>query len=115
MWRVRPVGGRLTLLRCARPFWRTTRCCRSSIEAYDGFLFSHTGDGVVAAFASPRSAVDAAVASQRALALPVRMGVATGEAELRDGDYFGTALCATRRQVYREVVRDRLCWAVAAA
>ena len=26
------------------------------------------------------------------LALPVRMGLATGEAELRDGDYFGTVL-----------------------
>ena len=65
---------------------------RSSIEAHDGFLFRHTGDGVVAAFASPRSAVDAAVAAQRALELPVRMGIATGEAELRDGDYFGTVL-----------------------
>jgi class 3 adenylate cyclase len=65
---------------------------RSSIEAPDGFLFSHTGDGVAAAFASPRSAVDAAVAAQRALELPVRMGIATGEAELRDGDYFGTVL-----------------------
>jgi class 3 adenylate cyclase len=65
---------------------------RSSIEAHDGFLFSHTGDGVVAAFALPRSAVDAAVAAQRALELPVRMGLATGEAELRDGDYFGTVL-----------------------
>src|SRR5258705_6247493 len=31
-------------------------------------------------------------ASQRALELPVRMGLATGEAELRDGDYFGTVL-----------------------
>jgi class 3 adenylate cyclase len=47
---------------------------------------------VAAAFASPRSAVDAAVAAQRALGLPVRMGIATGEAELRDGDYFGTVL-----------------------
>ena len=65
---------------------------RTAIEAHDGFLFSHTGDGVVAAFASPRSAVDAAVAAQRALELPVRMGLATGEAELRDGDYFGTVL-----------------------
>jgi hypothetical protein len=55
-------------------------------------LFSHTGDGVVAAFASPRSAVDAAVAAQRALELPVRMGIATGEAELREADYFGTVL-----------------------
>ena len=65
---------------------------RTAIEAHDGFLFSHTGDGVVAAFASPMSAVDAAVAAQRALELPVRMGIATGEAELRDGDYFGTVL-----------------------
>ena len=44
------------------------------------------------AFASPRSAVDAAVAAQRELQLPVRMGLATGEAELRDSDYFGTVL-----------------------
>ena len=65
---------------------------RTAIEAHDGFLFSHTGDGVVAAFASPKCAVDAAVAAQRALELPVRMGMATGEAELRDGDYFGTVL-----------------------
>jgi predicted ATPase/class 3 adenylate cyclase len=65
---------------------------QTAIEAHGGFLFSHTGDGVVAAFASPRSAVDAAVAAQRALGLPVRMGLATGEAELRDGDYFGTVL-----------------------
>src|SRR6476661_7186644 len=47
---------------------------------------------VCAAFASPRSTVDAAVAAQQALELPVRMGIATGEAELRDGDYFGTVL-----------------------
>ena len=65
---------------------------RTAIEAHEGFLFSHTGDGVVAAFASPRSPVDAAVAAQRKLVLPVRMGIATGEAELRDGDYFGTVL-----------------------
>jgi predicted ATPase/class 3 adenylate cyclase len=65
---------------------------RTAIETHDGFLFSHSGDGVAAAFASPRSAVDASVAAQRELELPVRMGLATGEAELRDGDYFGTAL-----------------------
>jgi hypothetical protein len=55
-------------------------------------VFKHTGDGVCAAFASPRSAVDAAVAAQRALELPVRMGIATGRAEMRDGDYFGAVL-----------------------
>jgi predicted ATPase len=65
---------------------------RSAIEVNGGWLFKHTGDGVVAAFASPKSAVDAAVAAQRALELPVRMGLATGEAELRDEDYFGAVL-----------------------
>jgi len=65
---------------------------RGAIEGHGGWLFKHTGDGVCAAFASPRSAVDAAVAAQRALELPVRMGIATGEAELREGDYFGAVL-----------------------
>ena len=65
---------------------------RSAIEGHGGFLFKHTGDGVCAAFSSPRSAVDAAVAAQLRLQLPVRMGIATGEAELRAGDYFGTVL-----------------------
>ena len=65
---------------------------RTAIEANDGVVFSHTGDGMVAAFASPQSAVDAAIDAQRELQLPVRMGIATGEAELRDGDYFGTVL-----------------------
>src|SRR5262249_41369348 len=35
---------------------------------------------------------NAAIDAQRELQLPVRMGLATGEAELRDGDYFGTVL-----------------------
>ena len=62
------------------------------IEAHGGWLFKHTGDGVCTAFASPASAVDAAAAAQRALVLPVRTGLATGEAELRDRDYFGAVL-----------------------
>ena len=65
---------------------------RDAVETHGGFLFKHTGDGVCAAFNSPKSAVDAAVAAQRELELPVRMGLATGEAELRDGDYFGAVL-----------------------
>src|SRR5258705_8832944 len=72
---------------------------RTAIETHGGYLFSHTGDGVVAAFASPKCAVDAAVAAQRALELPVRMGLATGEAELRDADYFGTVLNRAARVV----------------
>ncbi|OBH40492.1 ATP-binding protein [Mycobacterium mantenii] len=65
---------------------------RSAIETHGGLLFKHTGDGVCAAFSSPKAAMEAAVAAQLALELPVRMGLATGEAELRDGDYFGAVL-----------------------
>jgi predicted ATPase len=65
---------------------------RGAIEAHGGLLFKHTGDGVCAAFSSPKSAVDAAVDAQRRLELPVRMGLATGEAEPREGDYFGAVL-----------------------
>jgi predicted ATPase len=58
---------------------------REVIDNHGGSLFKHTGDGVCAAFDSPRSAVDAAVAAQRQLQLPVRMGIATGEAERHGG------------------------------
>ena len=78
--------------RCGSALAAHDEVLRAAIETHGGYFFSHTGDGVVAAFASPRSAVDAAVAAQRALELPVRMGLATGEAELRDGDYFGAVL-----------------------
>ena len=64
---------------------------RAAIEGHGGFLFKHTGDGVCAAFSSPRAGVDAAIAAQRKLELPVRMGIATGEAELRAGEYFGAS------------------------
>ena len=60
-----------------------------------------TGDGAHAAFVTASDAVDAAIAAQLALGaatwgatgpLLVRMGIHTGAAELRDGDYYGTAL-----------------------
>lgn len=53
---------------------------RRAIEAHGGQVFKHTGDGVCAVFASPPAAADAAVSAQRELGLPVRMGLATGEA-----------------------------------
>jgi predicted ATPase/class 3 adenylate cyclase len=73
------------------------RLLRDTVEAHGGQVFNYTGDGMSAVFTSPRAAVDAAVAAQRALELPVRMGIATGEAELRGGDYFGTVLNRTAR------------------
>lgn len=81
---------------------------RAALEAHDevmrraiieqgGILFKHTGDGVCAVFRSPGAAVHAAVSAQLALNLPVRMGISTGEAELRGDDYFGPVLNRTAR------------------
>jgi class 3 adenylate cyclase len=64
------------------------RVLRSAVESHGGWLFKHTGDGVCAAFGSPRRAIDAAIAAQRQLAIAVRMGIASGEAYETDGDYF---------------------------
>ena len=38
-----------------------------AVASHDGFMFKHTGDGMCASFASPRAAVTAAAAIQRAL------------------------------------------------
>jgi predicted ATPase/class 3 adenylate cyclase len=74
---------------------------RAAIEAHDGYVVKTTGDGIHAAFASAAAAIEAARTAQRALvveawsgvgSLRVRMGIHSGEAELRDGDYYGTAL-----------------------
>jgi predicted ATPase/tetratricopeptide (TPR) repeat protein len=65
---------------------------RSVIDTHAGWMFKHTGDGVCAAFSSADDAIAAAVAAQRRLELPVRMGIATGTVDLRGDDYFGPAL-----------------------
>ncbi|MEX0663732.1 MAG: adenylate/guanylate cyclase domain-containing protein [Acidimicrobiia bacterium] len=72
---------------------------RAAVEACEGHVVKTTGDGVHAAFADPVHAIDAAIAGQRALdeavidpPLRVRMGIHTGPAEPRDGDYYGSAV-----------------------
>jgi predicted ATPase/class 3 adenylate cyclase len=71
---------------------------RAVIQRHGGFVFSTGGDGVAAAFRAAGDAGAAAVGAQRALLaepwvapveLRVRMGLHTGEAHERDGDYFG--------------------------
>jgi len=62
------------------------------IERHGGEQFKHMGDGVCAVFESATGALAAAVEAQRSLVLPVRMGLFTGDAEARGGDYFGPAL-----------------------
>ena len=72
----------------------TTRSSATRSSTHDGHVVKTTGDGVHAAFAAAHDAVAAAIDAQRALAaedwalpgpLRVRMGLHTGEAELRDG------------------------------
>ena len=71
MSRVRPVGGRPTRTRCGPLSPRMTRHCAARLRRTRVSCSATRGDGVVAAFASPKAAVDAAVAAQRALELPV--------------------------------------------
>jgi predicted ATPase/class 3 adenylate cyclase len=74
---------------------------RGAIESHGGHVVKTTGDGFHAAFATARDAIDAALAAEQALTnepptqnvvVKVRMGVHTGEARVRDGDYYGSAL-----------------------
>ena len=74
---------------------------RTVVTGCGGTVFSGTGDGVAAAFGSAAAAISAALAAQGRLAeeawptsepLRARMGLHTGEAESRDGDYFGTTV-----------------------
>ncbi len=72
---------------------------RQAVETSGGQIIKTTGDGVHAGFSTVLDAVSAAVSAQRQLQallgelqLKVRMGVSTGESELREGDYFGTAV-----------------------
>jgi class 3 adenylate cyclase len=73
---------------------------REAVEAR-GEVVKETGDGVHAVFPTADSAVRAAIAAQVALGaedwsvsepLRVRMGLHTGVAELREGDYYGGAV-----------------------
>lgn len=82
---------------------------RHAIESHDGCIVKTTGDGVVAVFGVAADALAAGLAALRCLQAPedgvgeaanahppitlrVRVGMHTGVAELRDGDYFGAVL-----------------------
>ena len=83
---------------------------RSAIESSGGHVVKNTGDGVYAVFGHAKDAIAACLAAQRTLqaaarasttgaqaadrstAIRVRMGLHSGAAEQRDGDYFGASL-----------------------
>lgn len=77
------------------------RVLRAALESAGGAVCKHTGDGMLATFADPSTAVDAAAEVQRAMAatswrhaegLRVRVAVHAGLVHRRDNDLFGTAV-----------------------
>jgi predicted ATPase/class 3 adenylate cyclase len=79
---------------------------RRSIEEQSGVVIKTVGDAFYAVFPAAVNAIAAALMAQRALGterwtgaapLRVRMALHAGEAELRDGDYFGPALARVAR------------------
>ena len=65
------------------------RVVREAVERHGGVEVDTQGDAFFVAFERPSDALAAAEEAQRALALPVRMGIHTGEAELTDEGYVG--------------------------
>ena len=77
-----------------------------AVEARGGQVFTHTGDGIGAAFPTAPAALAAALDGQQALAkaswegagpLRVRMAIHAGTAEARAGTYLGPTLNRTAR------------------
>ncbi len=76
---------------------------KESVESNNGQLIKTTGDGIHAVFSTAIDAINASTIAQRSFqfleffknseaSIKVRMGLHTGEAELRDGDYYGGTL-----------------------
>ncbi len=92
---------------------RHDRILRDAIEASAGCVVKTTGDGMLAVFGEAHDALAASLAAQRALqaaasdaargdappplVLKVRMGLHTGVADVREGDYFGPSVNRTAR------------------
>ena len=93
MWEEHPGAMRAALA-------RHDEIVRSAIESCGGHVVKTTGDGFHAVFAGGHEAVSAALGAQLAIErepwpdaapLRVRIGVHTGEAQLRAGDYYGSS------------------------
>jgi len=97
-WSERPEAMRAALA-------RHDALLRDRIGRHGGHVFKTVGDAFCAAFPSAPAALEAALGAQRALGaedwsvfgpefapLRVRMALHSGEAEDRDGDYFGPTL-----------------------
>jgi class 3 adenylate cyclase len=78
---------------------------RQTIESFSGYVFKTVGDAFCASFSNAGDAVLAAVDCQKKLQstdwgitpIKVRLGIHTGSAAERNGDYFGQTLNRTAR------------------
>jgi len=99
-----------------------------AVETHEGRVFKHTGDGVAAVFGRAADGLAAAADAQRAMlatphpdvgVLRIRAAVHSGEADERDGDFFGQPLNRVSRllsaahgsQVLVSLVTEQLCGA----
>jgi len=80
---------------------RHDQILRDSIRQHGGKIVKSTGDGVLSVFASPTEALFATIAIQKAMQsevwqdtdpLMVRIGLHTGNAQYRQGDYYGSTV-----------------------
>ena len=89
--------------KATRAVTQLTRWICDLFESRGGRVIKTLGDGVLAVFPDAQTAIDAAVEMQRshqkklvqqpsAERLPIRVGIATGEVEIVDGDCFGDAV-----------------------
>jgi predicted ATPase/class 3 adenylate cyclase len=94
LWEEHPIGMQDALA-------RHDVIVRGAVESHGGHVVKGGGDGGLFVFGAVGDALRAGVAVQIALAaegwgatgpLQVRIGIHTGEAQCRDGDYFGPAL-----------------------
>ncbi len=76
---------------------------REALRAHNGSEIKHTGDGIMASFATASGALECAVAIQRAVEghgdeqLRVHIGLNAGEPVAEEQDLFGTAVQLARR------------------
>ncbi|HEY7107504.1 MAG TPA: adenylate/guanylate cyclase domain-containing protein [Acidimicrobiia bacterium] len=94
LWEAHPDAMQIALA-------RHDEILRGTVERHDGYVIKTLGDGFHAVFADASDAVMAAVDAQHELAreswgepgeLRARMGIHSGPAELRAGDYYGPAV-----------------------
>ena len=94
------VGSTETAAATGDAAWRRTlevhdRRCQRVLTRHEGEFVKSTGDGILALFSSPSDAMNCAIELQQELAddgISIRIGLHTGEVEVRDQDVGGIAV-----------------------